>query len=762
MKNLKLGLVPKFLHVRLGTMFLLAIIFLLSAFCDMGSVYYSSYEKVIPKRLLGKGSEDPGEKVSYMLFMQGQKQLVHLKVKRDYFVNDFPVYSYHNGMPRQEMPFLAQDCHYEGYIEGAPGSFVSVNICSGLRGILIKAETSYSIEPMLSSKGFEHVLYTMARQPRVSCSVTSKDSQEVASQQQRSRKPLDLQVLSYLWSHTKYVEMFIVVNHQRFHMWGSNMSVTVQAVVDIIALANSFTRGINTVVVLMGMEIWTEGDLIEVPVDLPITLRNFNRWREEQLLNRARHDVAHMIIGHHPGANSGQAFLNGACSSGFAAAVESFHHEDVLLFAALMVHELGHNLGIQHDLPACLCKDRHFCLMHENITKESGFSNCSSVYFHRFLQDHKGACLFNKPWSQSHQSRKRREAQCGNGVVEAGEECDCGSDCENNNCCEENCHLKETAQCSNEPCCSRCQFKTKGQTCRHANGECDLPEYCTGTSATCPENRLVQDGSKCHGSFLCSHGQCMDPNYQCSLLFGYSSRAAPIECYSSLNGKGNRFGNCGISSESPRTYAKCSENNTLCGKLICTEATFLPPIKDKYILIQVPLDLEWCWSMAALDLTDSPDEGHVQNGTFCAPGKACEKYFCEDIVVLESSCDPERSCSGHGICNDLGNCHCLPGFAPPDCKDKGDGGSVDSGPPIMPSVKPPDVDAGQNDSKESTEELAIKLKLLVIAIVLSLIVLLMAICAMIVHSESLEHLEALPEDREKVPEQGLAEKEEEK
>ncbi|KAK2102614.1 Disintegrin and metalloproteinase domain-containing protein 1b [Saguinus oedipus] len=549
----------------------------------MVSVYYSSYEIVIPKRLTVRGREDPVEKASYLLFMEGQKHLIHLKVKRSHFVNNFPVYSYHNGILRQESPFISHDCHYEGYIEGVSGSFVSVNTCAGLRGILIKEEKSYSIEPMESSRRFEHVLYTMAHPARVSCGAAPTDSRVVStSWQQGSKKPHDLQALSYLWSHPKYVEMFVVVNNQRFQMWGSNVNETVQRVVDVIALANSFTREINTEVVLAGMEIWTERELIEVTADLQVTLRNFNRWRQEMLFHRAKHDVAHMIVGHHPGQNTGQAFLSGACSSRFAAAVESFHHEDVLLFAALMVHELGHNLGIQHDHSACFCKDKHFCLMHENITKESGFSNCSSDYFYQFLREHKGACLFNKPWARAH---KRRDSTCGNGVVEDTEQCDCGPLCQHDPCCEGNCKLKVKAECSDGPCCHKCKFQHKGYPCHSSSGSCDLPEFCDGTSAVCPNDRHKQDGSKCHEIYQCIKGHCMDPNNQCIQVFGYGAKSASQECYNSINSKGDQFGNCGIPTSAGSQCVRCSSDNIFCGKLICSGTTSLPQIKLQHTTI---------------------------------------------------------------------------------------------------------------------------------------------------------------------------------
>ncbi|XP_076778808.1 disintegrin and metalloproteinase domain-containing protein 1a [Arvicanthis niloticus] len=717
--NLGLRLVPGHTSVRVGILVLL--ILLPSTFCDIGSVYNSSYETVIPKRLPGKGSEDPGGKVSYMLLMQGQKQLLHLEVKGHYSENNFPVYSYHNGILGQEMPLLSQDCHYEGYMEGVPGSFVSVNICSGLRGVLIKEETSYGIEPMLSSQTFEHVLYTMAHQPVVSCSVTPKDSLGNTSHQQRSRMPDDLLVLSDLWSYTKYVEMFVVVNQQRFQMWGSNVNKTVQAVVDIIALANSFTRGINTEVVLVGLEVWTEGDPIEVPVDLEATLRNFNFWRQEKLVGRVRHDVAHLIVGHRPGENEGQAFLDGACSDEFAAAVEAFHHEDVFLFAALMAHELGHNLGIQHDHPSCICGPKHLCLMHEKIRKDSGFSNCSSDHFLHFLHEHRGACLLDEPWRQS---RKRRDARCGNGVVEDPEECDCGSACDSHPCCGPACTLKEGAQCSEGLCCYQCTFKKRGSLCRPAEDVCDLPEYCNGNSQECPANSYMQDGTQCDRIYYCSGGWCKNPDKQCSRIYGYPARSAPEECYIAVNTKANRFGNCGHPTSATLRYETCSDEDVFCGKLVCTDVRYLPQVKPLHSLLQVPYGDDWCWSMDAYNITDIPDYGDVQSGTYCAPNKVCMEYICTSHGVLQYDCEPQEMCHGNGVCNNLKHCHCNAGFAPPDCSSPGNGGSVDSGPVGKVTDRNLSLITFEESQDATMEDDEVNLKVLLLVIPIFLIVLL--------------------------------------
>ncbi|XP_006894787.1 PREDICTED: disintegrin and metalloproteinase domain-containing protein 1a-like [Elephantulus edwardii] len=689
----RLGRVSRPSRVRVGIVWLLVTL-LPSVDCDQGSAYFS--EILIPQRLTFEGREGSVGRASYTLSIQGQKQVIHLKVKKGYFVSNFPVFSYHNGILGQETPSLSHDCYSEGYIEGVPGSFVSVSTCSGLKGILIKGEQFYGIEPLESSEKFEHKLYTMAQPAPVSCGVTSRVSQGVPiHQQQGGRKPPHPKILSSLWSQPKYVEMFVVVNHRRFQLWGSNINETIQGVMGTIALANIFTKAINTEVVLAGMEIWTEGDLIEVPVDLQGTLSNFNSWRQQELASRVQHDVAHMIVGHQPGQTTGQAFLSGACSSGFAAAVEAFHHDDVLLFAALMAHELGHNLGIQHDHAACICKEKYFCLMHENITKEGGFSNCSSQAFSRFLHELQGECLFNKPGPVA---RQRRSSTCGNGVVEETEECDCGPTCDSHPCCEPSCKLKEKAQCSYGVCCDACKFKPKGHVCRPSADECDLAEYCNGRSEKCPENTFKLDGTICGRVYYCLGGKCKSPDNQCMDIFGHPSRSAPAECYVSMNSKGDRFGNCGRPTQTNPNYVPCSNENMFCGKIVCTNIEILT-VRPRYTVIQIPHTDDWCFSMDTYTQSDIPDEGDVYNGTFCAPEKVCMNNVCTDYTVLNYDCDTSVQCNGKGVCNNLKHCHCDDGFAPPDCREKGTGGSVDSGSPSEEQGKP----SGQLDIKPYLE-----------------------------------------------------------
>jgi hypothetical protein len=116
-------------------------------------------------------------------------------------------------------------------------------------------------------------------------------------------------------------------------------------------------------------------------------------------------------------------------------------------------------------------------------------------------------------------------AQCGNGIVEAGEDCDCGgvSGCGNDTCCDPTtCKFTAGSVCddSNEECCTRCQFSTANTTCRPSTGACDPQEVCSGTNGTCPPDVFAPNSQSCGGSLTCASGQCTSRDYQCQTLMG--------------------------------------------------------------------------------------------------------------------------------------------------------------------------------------------------------------------------------------------------
>lgn len=61
-----------------------------------------------------------------------------------------------------------------------------------------------------------------------------------------------------------------------------------------------------------------------------------------------------------------------------------------------------------------------------------------------------------------------------------------------------------------------------GSVCREAAGDCDLPEYCTGSSADCPDDGFQMNGTPCYNQArgYCHDGQCPTLLHHCWRLFG--------------------------------------------------------------------------------------------------------------------------------------------------------------------------------------------------------------------------------------------------
>ena len=81
--------------------------------------------------------------------------------------------------------------------------------------------------------------------------------------------------------------------------------------------------------------------------------------------------------------------------------------------------------------------------------------------------------------------------RCGDGVLDPGEQCDDG------NVLDGDC------------CSSTCQFEPATTICRPAAGACDVAEFCTGSSSSCPADQLEPSTFECRGAL----GSCDEAEF---------------------------------------------------------------------------------------------------------------------------------------------------------------------------------------------------------------------------------------------------------
>ncbi|KAI4491404.1 hypothetical protein M0804_002796 [Polistes exclamans] len=183
-----------------------------------------------------------------------------------------------------------------------------------------------------------------------------------------------------------------------------------------------------------------------------------------------------------------------------------------------LAHEIGHNFGSPHDPDECSPggEDGNFIMFARATSGDkrnnNRFSPCSLVSINPVLnakaRSAKGC--FAEPQS----------AICGNGVVEEGEECDCGweEDC-NDPCChpqrlhhvphEIPCRLADGAVCSPSqgPCCTSACTLRSGDKCRDDNG-CRDASFCDGRGPQCPPSINKPNKTICNEEFVCYMGEC--------------------------------------------------------------------------------------------------------------------------------------------------------------------------------------------------------------------------------------------------------------
>ncbi|XP_054825920.1 disintegrin and metalloproteinase domain-containing protein 20-like [Eublepharis macularius] len=641
---------------------------------------YASYEVIIPKRQTPRYGHKEAQDVNYLLKIEGKSHLVHLRQKRAFVLKHFPVFTYSKeGNLQVDYPFIRDDCFYRGFVQGRPHSLAAISTCSGgLRGILRVENKTYEIEPVEASTTFQHVVYQWEEEEgaiRMRCGLTQEEqSRQMAMIQNTGNVASERAQDRPWWTHTMYANLVIVVEHERYVQFSRNETVVALNMLDVIHLTNTLYVPLGIQVILVGLEIWSERNLIDISNTMGALLDHFNNWRKNTLNTRLPHDAGHLLVYKHFGRTLGLAFTGTMCWKDWASAVDSYTSSSLFFFTNTFAHEQGHILGMNHDGVFCKCEQRD-CIMAAHHTNSDQFSNCSYNEYYTLMKSGEAQCL----WTAGDPDKHYNLAYCGNRVVESGEQCDCGSklSCESDPCCQSDCRLRSGVTCAFGECCSKCQYLPAGTICRGSNSVCDLPEYCNGTSEWCPEDVYVQDGAPCQGGAYCFHGNCSTHNKQCKMIFGSKATVASEGCFRELNAQGDRFGNCGINGD---TYIKCNAKNILCGRLQCENIAQLPALEEHSTIIQTRINNHLCWGTDYHHGTGIPDIGAVSGGTPCDKDMMCINRECTNVSLLKYDCNVTK-CLNRGICNSRNNCHCSYGWAPPYCLTEGYGGSIDSGPP---------------------------------------------------------------------------------
>ncbi|EDL85375.1 a disintegrin and metalloprotease domain 2 [Rattus norvegicus] len=630
----------------------------------------------VPEKIRSVTSEGYETQVTYSLKIEGKTYILNL-MQKAFLPPNFRVYSYDStGIMRPLEQKFQNICYFQGYIEGYPNSMVIVSTCTGLRGVLQFGNVSYGIEPLESSSGFEHVIYQVEPKKGDTLLYAEKDM-DLRDPQYKIRSIKPQRTVSH------YLEIHIVVEKQMFEHIGADTAVVTQKIFQLIGLTNAIFAPFNLTVILSSLEFWMDENKISTTGDANKLLYRFLKWKQSYLVLRP-HDMAFLLVYRDTTDYVGATYQGKMCDKNYAGGV-ALHPKAVTLesLAIILVQLLSLSMGVAYDdVNTCQC-GVPICVMNPEALHSSGvrsFSNCSMEDFSKFIASQSSHCLQNQP----HLQPSYKMAVCGNGELEEGEVCDCGQEgCDDKPppCCNPTtCQLSEGSTCSTGSCCdASCNLKAKGELCRPANQECDVTEYCNGTSEVCEEDFFVQDGHPCaEQKWICINGTCQSGAQQCRDLFGTDADYGTKECYSELNSKSDISGSCGIT---PTGYKDCAPNDRMCGKLICIYQSEDILKMRSAIVIYANISGQICISLEYPPGHKESKKMWVRDGTVCGSGKVCLNQECVEDTFLNYDCTPEK-CNHHGVCNNKKHCHCEPTYLPPDCKNTEDtwpGGSVDSG-----------------------------------------------------------------------------------
>lgn len=603
-----------------------------------------------------------------------------------------------------DIDLMASHCYYTGSVNDSNNNVVAISTCNGINGLIKLDSESYRIEPMNKTSHCLSCQHKVMKENvnfteivPLGCGTTDFDMFILRNEtNQRSDRKKRATLNSWpqdLDRTTRVVEVYVVNSFSQYTQQDSDPDQTNTFAKQIINMVSLFYHVENIYVVLVGMETWTVSEEITILLgDASQTLSNFRNYSETTITAHRDNTMLFLADGPFGSADKpirsilGVAKLQTMCGNG--AVLFSRVNYTVATSAAITAHELGHNFGLYHtnDSADCPCTEASgLCIMNARVDTNNPatkFSQCSKDNLTSIFLNGLDDCLHNMPPVLFDPT-----AICGNGLVEDGEDCDCGNapitEC-NPECCDNTtCKLISPNQCAYGRCCDvpSCTLKPRYTECRPATGECDLSEYCSGSDHRCPTDVFRQDYTPCTvsgDSAYCYGGNCRSRNSECEKFYGAGILDGPAICYTSGNKRADFAGSCGFTDTSnfyTSGFKPCANENVYCGSLHCKNEGKAPPAWLYAGFLTYTGD-ECTFLVYPEYSDDGESRGFVPNGASCETGKVCFKQECVDVTTKQESC----SCTANGVCNSLGQCHCNEGYGGTDCTEPGEGGSPHSNP----------------------------------------------------------------------------------
>jgi cysteine-rich repeat protein len=252
-------------------------------------------------------------------------------------------------------------------------------------------------------------------------------------------------------------------------------------------------------------------------------------------------------------------------------------------------------------------------------------------------------------------------ADCGNGILEPGEECDDGNTLDGD-CCSANCTFEPAGSscedgefCNGEEVCDGAGTCLPGQPVDCDDGVGCTVDSCDEAADACvnaPDDGLCDDGQFCNGAEVCD-------------LANDCQQGVPVDCDDGVGCTDDSCDEANDQCVNEPNDLNCPDDGVFCnGVEFCDAAADCSSTGDP-----CPGGTVCNEETDTCDAAPGCGDGILDPGEECDDGNTMDGDCCDANCMFEppgSSCDDGEFCNGEETCDGVGTC--LPGD-PVDCND---------------------------------------------------------------------------------------------